>query len=267
MAEFIFSTGISVLINTLQLILGCILSILLFYFTNNKIQISGSKLSQDIIIIVLFSFIGIILPLGTFGVIPIIIVLLIVKFKSHAVFSLLVSNIIFNMIVPFIDPGFIWKTGFLQVVLAFTAGVTIGLLLRLLKTNENIIFKIHDIGFDEKNPFSISIVKNILNKTIIKVVPFIIVGVIINLLFQKYIFSGFFNEIFSNSKTSFIPVFLAKHDVASPTFLLAMTLFTTLMDLTKVSALLFLLKIKGLGVFFGFCLFLIIMLAVPAFIK
>jgi uncharacterized membrane protein YraQ (UPF0718 family) len=267
MFEMIFSSATSVLSNTLQLILGCILSILLFYFINNKNHLSGLKLYQDILVTILLSFVGIILPLGIYGLIPIIIVFLIRKFKDHAVFSLLVSNIIFNMTVTFLDPGFILKSGFLQIILAFVAGILIGVFLRLLITSENIIFKQQDIGFEENKPFNITILKNVLNKTIIKVVPYILAGVIVNLLFQKYIFSGFFNEIFSNSNTSFIPSFLAKHDVTSPNFLLAMTLFTSLMDLTKLSGLLFLLKIKGLGIFLGFCLFLIILLVVPAFIK
>lgn len=214
----------------------------------------------------MFSLCGILLPLGIYGVIPLIAALLAIGLRYNAVAALLVSNVMFNMLVPFNDPSFIWKTGIRQVLFAFIAGLFAGFIAVGVKGIDSREFKQKYLPAFEKNSTKMQMALHFIDDSFKKLGLFLIIGVIADVIFQRYVLSNVVNAFYINSFTASIPVFFASKDVSNAFFLMTFTIAYMLMNLVNLSALFAILKLRGLAAYFIYYILWALILAVPAFI-
>ena len=217
--------------------------------------------------IIIFSVAGAMVPLGIYGLLPVIAVLIQAGYDHRTVLPIIVSNSVFNMLVPFYDAGFIWRTGFRQVLLAVMMGITVGLLLRVLKARDRNLFKDHNLRIESGKMNFLLIAVFIAVGCIGVAGIYLIFGALADVTFNKYLLPGAMNFVFTNSSTSFIPQYFSRHDISSPSFLLVLTLAAMLMDLTRWSACLAMLKLRGFVLYLGCFIIWIVSLALPAFLK
>jgi hypothetical protein len=111
MFDLIVEIGISVLSNVVQLMIGCLLSISIYYLAAKNLKSIKSNLAGDTAFIAAFSLLGALLPLGPYGVVPVFSALLAAGLRPFIALPLLISNAVFNMLIPYNDVGFAWKTG------------------------------------------------------------------------------------------------------------------------------------------------------------
>jgi len=261
-----FNIAGTVVFNLMQLVAGCILAVLVFMIFRGRAASFDHKQRLRIIVVVLCSLCGIILPLGIYGVIPVMAAILAAGFKGYAACALLVSNVVFNMLVPYTDPGFAWRTGSRQVAFAFIAGLTAGILLTLLNHSEDKIIRRKYMPVLPDNPSKLRMSIGLADDSIKKLGLFLVVGVAADTLFQRYILGTVVNAFYSNPLTRSIPDFFGGQDVSNPFFLITFTIIYMLMNLVIFSALIPVLKFKGLILYFGYFIAWAVILAIPAFI-
>lgn len=267
MFELISDIGFTVFSNVIQLVFGCILSIPVYYFCEGKLIGSKTIFQRDILIIALFSAAGMVLPLNTYGIIPIFIASLAVGFRLYTVLPLLISNTVFNMLIPYTDVSFIWRTGIRRVILAFAAAVLAGIILRAVKHGNEGLLNLNNISnLTEKQAKNINILR-MAGRNINIVGIYLIVGVIVNTIYYKYIWWYILNLLNENPSTGFMLSVLTGYNVVNPFFLLTITIVFVLMDFIKLSALLIIIKPKGLVIYYIYFTAIAILLGTSAFFK
>lgn len=269
MINITLNIATTVLSNIVQLIIGCLISIPVYLICLNlKNKVNGDRAtsSTDYLLMAIFSLCGIALPLGIYGVIPIFLALIAAGFRFYTVLPLIISNLLFNMLVPFNDPGFIWRTGVRRIILAFIAGLVAGLLMKSFKITRQKVLRENNSNFPVEYTQNPKSVLHIIDKSIKKTGFFIIAGVIADTFLHRYALGYMINAIYTNPLTSVVPGFFSRYDVTNPYFLLTFLIAYTLMDLVKMSALLFLLKPKYLAMYIIYFFIMAVILAIPAFI-
>lgn len=264
MFDLIIKLGFDIFQIFAQIILSSIIAFFLYYFLKDR-QLAPVTLLTDIITMLAASILGILLPFNTFGMLPLFFVFLNLGYKYYQVMPALLSNFIFNMSVPFKDPTFVFRTGYKRVLLAFVIGVIAGFLLRKIRNTE--------WAFSNKQPeilyksIGISNILNHINQNINLMGIYMILGVIINRLFNDYVMYTLTTQVASNSVTAFIPRYMSTFNVVSPGFLLALCVIYALLNISNISALLLVLKPKGLMSVVVYYIVWIMILAINMFIR
>jgi uncharacterized membrane protein YraQ (UPF0718 family) len=264
--ELISEIGSTLFLNVVQIVIGCILASLIYYFGTKKHIKTNEKLLTDLLMIGIFSIFGMIFPLNTYGLIPIFIALTYSGFRMYSLLPLLISNALFNMLVPFTDVSFVWRTGIRRVIFAFVVANMAGIILRKLENKCCRLLREDVIAKFAKKPERIIDFINILRKSIVIMGIYLIVGVIVDTIFHKYIWWDILDLLTKSQYTSFIPEFFAGYNVVNPFFLLAFTILFLLMDFIKMSALLTVFKLKGLIIFYSYFIIIAIILGTSAFL-
>jgi hypothetical protein len=262
MLQLIIDIGRILIWEMAQLMLGCLLGMLGFKFLGNKLNKLPSGLGPDLLMIITASVCGVILPLDTYGLIPILITAVIIGVRYNLILPLFIANIIFNMLVPYTDVGFMWQTGIYRILLALLAGIGMGILLRQLKLDPSKILRIQWIQtFTDKTNFSFRYLKT-LSAYINVFGPYMITGIILNTVFRRYIFYKLMNSINIGQIATTVFRHVPGYDITRPVFLLTMIIFNFLLDLKILSGLLSLFKWRGVAGYFVYNLSWILVLAV-----
>ncbi len=251
MLDFIVQFGFDVLGNFLQIIIGSVLSVILYHSIKTGVENIKINLKNDLLIISATSCLGLMLPLNTFGVLPVFFCFVFAGLKIYSALPVLFSNMLFNLLIPFNDPTFILKTGISRLVLAFIIGVTAGIFLRSFKLSGNIVRISSASEMFDGNLSVKSTIRNI-NRNINSWAPIMIGGVLFNNIFDKFIIYNLTSEVFKNENTSFIPRLFAKFNVVHPGFLLTLCIVYALMNFTNLAAIFAALKPKGILIYIGF---------------
>lgn len=267
MGDLIVTAGSAMLSNVFQMVLGCIMAISIYYFAARKGKKAGDHSYPEIVWMILFSFCGMLLPMGTYGVIPIVAALLAVGFRFYLVLPLVFSNTLFNMLVPYSDPSFVWVTGFRRIILALLAGIMAGIILKALRVKGENLIRERNLPLLGERPVNLAGAAYIFRESINIMGIYLVLGVIIDTLFHKIVLWKILDLFYLNSYTLAIPRFFAGFDVVNPTFLLTFNIAYMLMDLTKMSALVALMKPKGFTIYVGYYFVWALLLAIPTFIK
>ena len=272
MPALIFSIAGNVAANVVQLIAGCLLAIVAYsIFKDRRDDILEAavlkRLSlQRMFIIIIFSFLGIVLPLGIYGTIPLIAALLAVGFNNYAAGALLVSNVMFNMLIPVNDPSFVWRTGYSQMIFAFIAGSAAGLLLLIVGSKEPAAVRSGFMPQIKADPSRTKMYLLLADDCFKKLGILLLIGVIADTVFQRYMLGGIVNAFYSNPITEAIPNFFGGQNVSNPLFLLTFKIIYMLMDMVNLFVLSAVLKFRWLIRYFCFYLLWAVLLAIPAFI-
>lgn len=266
MFELVLETGVSIASNVAQFIVGCLLSIPLYYIAEKKLKSIKPGVAGDMLLIAAFSLLGAALPLGPYGVVPLFGALASAGLKPFAALPLLAANSVFNMLIPYNDVSFAWKPGAKRVVLALAAAVLAGLLLRMLKDGGRGLLRAGGINEPGVIAGGRRKLMSILSANIGLAGPFLIVGVVFDVIFHKYLWWEIITFITHNSYTNFLPGFFARYNVANPFFLLAITLAFVLLDFARTSAYALIFRLKGLAIYYTYFAVLILLLGISAFI-
>lgn len=272
MPALFFSIAGSAASNVLQLLAGCLLAIVAYTIFKGRVgeTQAGAGLKglspQRLLSIALFSLCGSLLPLGIYGVVPILAALLAVGFEKHAAGALLVSNVMFNMLTPGTDPGFIWKTGYRQVIFAIIAGLTAGLLLSIAGRTEMAAVRPAFMPRLREDPFKPRMFLLLADDCFKRLGFLLVAGVIADILFQRYLLGGIVNAFYSSAITEAIPGFFGSRNVADPLFMITFKIIYMLMNMVNLSALCAVLKLRWLMRYYGYYLLWAAVLAVPALI-
>lgn len=259
MFDIVSEMGETLIFSIIQLIAGCILALVLYHFLNKKVKPTEGKFIKDLCLAVLFIVTGMILPLGSFGMIPVMAALIIMGLKPYIVLPMFVSNTIFNILVSFNDISFIWRTGYKRVILAFVVGLTFVFILKISK----ISVRLGNFPKLENDKINFKGIIAIAGDMINKLGLFLVVGIVADTLFNAYLLPGIIDAIFKSA--SFIPKYFGSLNVVNPFFLLAITLIKAIFDLTRLSALISFLRPKSLMIYYAVFATFIIILAASAF--
>ncbi len=272
MPALFFSIAVNTASNVIQLIAGCLLAIITHSVFKGRIDdaldTDGLKrLSfKRTAIIALLSLTGVILPLGIYGIIPLIAALLTAGFNSYAAGALLVSNVMFNMLIPGSDPGFIWKNGYRQLIFAFIAGFAAGLLVLLASKREGSAVRQRYMPQIKEDPSKPKMLVLLADDSFRKLGLLLVAGVIADTVFQRYMLGSIVNAFYSNPITEAIPTFFGGRNISNPMFMLTFKIIYMLMNLINLFVLTAILKFKWLIRYFGYYLLWAVVLAIPAFI-
>ena len=272
MPALFFSIAGNTAANVIQLIAGCLLAVIAYTFLKGRIKdtinVSGLKrLSyKRILTIALLSLCGAVLPLGIYGIIPLIAAFLTVGFNTYATGALLVSNVMFNMLIPGDDPGFIWKNGYRQLIFAIIAGFIAGLLLLVVGKRETVAIRPGYLPQIKEDPSKPKMLVLLADDSFRKLGLLLVAGVIADTIFQRYMLGGIVNAFYYNPITEAIPTFFGSQNVSNPLFMLTFKIIYMLMNLNNLSVLSAVLKFKWLVRYFCYFLLWAVILAIPAFI-
>lgn len=239
--QLIFEIGGSLLFEILQILLGCLIAYGLFKALNGENELVNDLNKEIYLIPILASILGMALPMGLFGIIPIMLSAFLIGLRFPLVVPMMVSNFLFNMLVPFTEVGFSWRTIWLRIIIALIMGVAAGVITGLFKVDTGSVLRGNLDGETAGSKRFLSFVNQYLNKAGV----FLIIGLILEVIFKKYFFYNLFNLIDITGMTTVILGVIKGYDVASPVFLFIMVIFYMVMNLKTLSAVIMLFKWKS----------------------
>jgi hypothetical protein len=160
----------------------------------------------------------------------------------------------------------VWNTGIRRILFAFGTAALAGFMLYLSKLHDNDLIskKLNKsiIAYGEVFPSAAkSLMRNLLSVGI-----FMTVGVILDTFFNKFALWKIFELFYMNPQTAQIPQFFSSYDVDKPFFTLLLVIFKLFTNLTALSAMVYLLKRRGIVLFIGFYGLLALLLALFFFL-
>jgi uncharacterized membrane protein YraQ (UPF0718 family) len=265
MFELVTLIGESVFLNLLQIGIGCVIAIVIYKIGWNKTIEIDTNHFIDMALIIAFSLLGIILPIGIYGIIPIVSALIFIGFKEYVVVPIVFSNSLFNTLVPYSDPSFIWKTGILRVGFAFSSGIIIGLIFKVFRSRMKNSIKSSTLTVIETQAINLRNLILLFLRNVEILGKYLLIGITIDVIFHKYILFQSFSLFDTNHYLSLIPKFFSTHDVVNPYFLITMLIARMFLDLTKMSGIIAILNNRGLFRYFAYFIVLATLLSSSAF--
>lgn len=271
MIGFINEASVSVLVNLLSVLIGCLLAIPLFRFLSRRaIRVKPSP-GGVVASILVSSVLGAIVPLGSFGIIPLVAVPCALGRKDRAIAPFVVANFIFNMAVPVAEPNFTWGPGAWRIALSVVAGTVSGLVLWALEG------KIQGSAFRERiaslaprgetlGDGSIGVVgfgslAGTVRRSVESIAPFLVVGALLNVALHRFALYGALKAVYASPAGSAALSYMNGFDVTNPWFMLALSVAYLLTDVVRLSALARALKARALIAFVAYVVVLAALLA------
>lgn len=266
MIDFVMNVGFAVLQIIIQILAGTVIGTLAFRPLQRWVQGRTFGLTGQLALIAGASLFGMVIPLDTFGLIPIFIMLIKAGIKPNLAVPAMVSNYLFNMLVPFNTPNFVWSTGYPRVIIAFLIGAVGGLLL-LPAAKRKIEIQVKQ-GLDfygdasgiRSVPGSVGMAVSILG-------VYAVCGAIAETVFRQYVLYNAESQIFSNKSMGGLTSFFMRFNVVNPFFLLAVDFLYTLVNFIGISALLSVFKLKSFAKFVCYIAVCALLLSCSMFIR
>ncbi len=265
MLDFVIRLGFDISEILIQINLSSIISLFLYYILKNKL-IPTAYWRVDIIVILTAAVLGMLLPFNTFGMLPIFFVFLQLGFKYYQVMPILLSNFIFNMSVPYNDPTFVFRTGYKRIMLALFIGIIAGFILKRIRKIES-VFRINKESEIPDKPIGITSALKLIHHNINFMGIYMILGVLLNRVFNDHVMYTLTSQVASNSHTAFIPRYMSKFNIVSPGFLMALCIVFALLNISNLSAMVLVFKPKGVVLCVGYYMLWATFLALNMFIR
>jgi uncharacterized membrane protein YraQ (UPF0718 family) len=245
-----------------QFIAGCLVAVPLFRSRTGKAI--GARLRDKkpaaIPFIAAAALCGAVLPSGGFGLLPIAATLSALGAGTPVVVSFMVSNSVFNMLVPLTDPVFTWANGYPRILLACLAATAAGLFLSRA-SGRGII---RDLPVPEGDTFGPKTALRYVGRSLERAWIFILAGAALDAAFRHWGLGAIVAFLFTNPVTSSVPAFFSQRNVTGPLFLLAMRLVSALTDFGGLCALAAIFRPKGMALYFGYFGIIAILLGLSA---
>ncbi len=250
----------AILWNAAQFAVGGALAAALFAAVRGRLPGLWRDGGTLIVPVALSAISGVILPLGTFGVIPIVVVLAAAGLTVPACAAFLCSNRFFNMLVPSTDPAFIWMTGYGRVILAVAAGIAAGALLKntggfraAYRDGDRSILRVRILESADGPRPGVKTAAGLIFGLAWKAAILLAAGAIIDVLFKRYFMREIVGFLFMNQVTGPLASSFAQLNVANPLFLLGVWCVAVLTDFIGFAGLAAIGKPKVLVLYVGYC--------------
>jgi uncharacterized membrane protein YraQ (UPF0718 family) len=257
--------GKAFIFNFVQIAAGFTVSVFYYKALKGRTGSFYSGIIKEMLLIVGLALAGVFIPLDTYGVLPLVTVMIAAGFKLKHATVFLIANAFFNMTIPFTDITFSWKFGIYRLLFAAAAGILAGIILSIIKVGECKFVKNNIVFADCYDIKGINNMIKGFGRSINRLVPYLLSGVLVNSIFQEYMLNNILKFIYTNNTTSFIPKSFASLNVTNIFFLIALNIAVMLMNFTKLSALFSLFKFRGVLVYYIYYLFLALILSVSVF--
>jgi uncharacterized membrane protein YraQ (UPF0718 family) len=216
---------------------------------------------------------GALLPLGPAGAVPLAAAALALGFGAELAIPFLCTNLFFDSLVPFADPTFIWRTGYLRFLFALIAGIIAGLLAHRARKAALLSFRSgalpslggalrregEGVGFGAH-------ARDALESLGIGAV-FLAAGAVADAAFKRYVLAAIMAFAYTNPAASFVPGFFATRNVVNPFFLITMRIVAVLSDFSILAALALILKPRGFLRYFAYFAAWAVLLGLSAFFE
>lgn len=265
MHEFITGVAYSAINGVINLAVGSIIAIPIYKIGVHIKEKLTTSLPNKIFLILIASFIGMVLPLNIFGLFPIVIALIAAGLPIAVIFPIILSNSLFNLSVPYTEIYFVWQSGGYRIGTALIAGFLGGLLLLRSKAPQKIFSAKYSLASLNEERFLWTKLPQFFNNNLTRAGMFLIVGIILNELLQKYWLVSLFNAMESNSVTAQIPLAFTGLHVMNPIFELTVKIIFMLLNFVTFSGLFVFLRLRGVLFYVGFYLALGVLFGISAF--
>jgi hypothetical protein len=261
MTGLIIDIGNGIFSGIVQLFAGCLLSLAVTYAAKSKLAAAQSRIPYSLIIILASSLLGTFLPLSIYGIIPLFVVAVASGFKAYAVIPAIISNALFNLLVPYTEASFAWVSAPGRILAANIASICAGLVLMKLASDDRCIIKrltLEKLNFKPIRPVDIA---RFAAACINNLGPYLIIGVAANCIFQRYFLLKLMSGVYSSSIGASTAGFLLSYNVMHPVFIVATTIINSFTNLLQLSGLLAILKFRWVIAYFALYSVLAVLLA------
>lgn len=253
--------GKTLLFQMVQMLAGCLLAYALWKMLEGKPGAVSELNREKVLVTILASLMGIALPMGIYGMIPMVLVLVRLGLRFSLAVPLLVSNFLFNMLVPFTEVGFSWKSGLLRMLLAVGMGIAAGLVLSRIKTDPAGLLRTVGLKENPKGPIGLA------HSYLMAAGVYLILGVVLEVIFKEYFFYDFVNVVNISQISAVVFGFVKGYDITTGLFLINMILFNLVVNVITLSGVLFLFKWRGTLVYYAyFCVWVMVFCVINIFI-
>jgi hypothetical protein len=249
MSAFLYTATDAFASSIVQFAVGLALALLvrrLSFFGRLGARLGPASGHAAWVAVVASALVGSLLPLGPAGTVPIAAAALSLGFGAELAIPFLCTNLFFNSLVPFTDPTFIWRTGYIRFLFALVAGIVGGLLALRARASALLAFRSSEerIGF---GPHA----RDVLASLGIGA-AFLAAGALADAAFRRCVLPAIMAFAYTSPLASFIPNFFATRNVVNPFFLLTMRIVTVLTDFCALAALALILKPRGFLRYFAY---------------
>jgi hypothetical protein len=229
-------------------------------------EAGAGRTGSGIVLVAVFAFCGVVLPAGTYGVLPIAAVLAAAGLAVPASVAFLIANRFFNMLVSFTDPTFIWRTGYGRAILAIAAGVAAGLLFLVRRDSSRSILRTRSALTEDKPRLTTRSAAWLVGALAWKAATALAAGSILDVLYRGSVLGNIVGFLFTNPVTGPLASSFAQRNVVNPVFLLGMGCVTVVTDFVGLSGLALVVKVKGLVLYVVYGVALAVVLGCSALI-
>jgi uncharacterized membrane protein YraQ (UPF0718 family) len=261
----LIQAGKDLIINIIQISMGGVLAIIFLGLFKGRLEKFQTSPVKNNIFALGIIILGTLLPLDTFGILPLFAAMIAAGVGYNKAVAFLVANAFFNMTVPYTDIAFTWKYGVLRPILAIVVGSLACFILYILKKQDFEVLRKNNVSILFKEfQGGIGFIKCIGNG-INLFAPYLLVGVLANTVFKNYVLNNVLDLIFKSKATSFIPNAFSSLNVTNVFFLLVLNIAVMLMNFIKLSAFIAALKIRGVLVYYACYMGVALVLSVSIF--
>ncbi len=262
MPNFLLEAGGSIVAQIVQFAVGFVLALFIYYLPDQRLS---SERNNDYLIIIAASLLGLLVPLGIYGLIPIFVALSKIGFPLSMILPLIISNSLFNTLVPFFDPTFTWRTGIPRIVLAFLAGIIAGVIAKTFRF-ANGFFEKSSLNRVFQKPESAAKTIKSFFKSLGIIGIYLIIGVIADLFLKRFDITQIIFRLTYAPQLGFMAKYFLMISARSP-FLLAMVTLTVLINPIRLSGVFTLFGFKGIGLYTGYLSSLIMILIILSMVQ
>lgn len=267
MIEIINAAFKSMLLDFIGLAAGCLILFAANLRLKKKPALRPAGRIENAFAIAACSLIGIALPFGPFGAVPVMAALWLSGFELPLVLPLLVSNFIFNLSMPLADAVFVWNGNLPRIAAAFAAGALAGALLSVRGVNERETFR----GSAYLNLFTAQRGKTnyfkILGSYAETAGLFIVAGAVLKASLSAELIYRLQNLFFASYVGSSAIGLIAKLNVFSPLFGSSLQILERLVDFSSLACLVMLFRVKPLIRLYVLYIAIALVLAASLFFK
>jgi uncharacterized membrane protein YraQ (UPF0718 family) len=239
--------------NAAQFAVGSVLAVAVCAAARGNLPRSWRSANGAVISTMMFALCGSLLPWGTYGVLPVALVLVSAGLAVPAAVAFLLSNRFFNMLVPFADPTFVWTTGYPRAILAVIAGAAAGLLILSLGNRGGSLLRFRAVQSDPGSGFGAGNAARLVGGLAWKAAVVLVLGAALDTLFRGFILGEIVGFLFTNNTTGPLASSFAQRNVVNPIFLLGTWCITVLTDFVGLSGLALVMKPKTLLLSVAYC--------------
>lgn len=265
MLELLTDMGNLAVITLMELLAACLL-IGLFSWLYGRKKTEIDIRSNNALGIPASALLGILLPCGPMGALPVIAVMAAAGISHTWILALFTSNFLFHLALPLKEIGFTWGANVARMALSVIIGASAGFLLKIFKVNERSIINPKALAvLDNGSSFPFHVVK--LFKSCLGAFGlYLLLGTAANSLFHRFLFYDFLKSLYASPVGEFAISTFMGLDISNVFFGVAGQMINRLMDMTAICASVFLFRMKGLILFLSFYLAWVAVLVIPVFL-